>query len=68
MNATNVCDWAGARGARWRAQITALEATLAPVDGPLIEALRVDGPLRIADVGCGGGATTLEAREPFYPR
>ncbi len=35
---------------------------LAPVDEPLIGALRLeaaDWPCRIADIGCGGGATTL---------
>jgi SAM-dependent methyltransferase len=33
---------------------------LAPVDEPLLHALRLDAPLRIADIGCGGGGTTLE--------
>lgn len=33
---------------------------LQPVDGPLIRALRLDGPYRIAEIGCGGGGTTLE--------
>jgi SAM-dependent methyltransferase len=37
-----------------------MEATLAPVDEPLIRALRLDAPCSIADVGCGGGGTTLE--------
>jgi SAM-dependent methyltransferase len=32
---------------------------LAPVDAPLIGALALDAPLRIADIGCGGGGTTL---------
>jgi SAM-dependent methyltransferase len=36
-----------------------MEATLAPVDAPLIEALQLRGPCRIADVGTGGGATAL---------
>lgn len=40
-----------------------MEATLAPVDAPLIAALRLDGPLRIAELGCGGGATTLQILE-----
>lgn len=31
---------------------------LAPIDAPLISALQVNAPLRIADVGCGGGGTT----------
>jgi SAM-dependent methyltransferase len=37
-----------------------MEAMLAPVDEPLIRALRLDAPCRIADVACGGGGTTLE--------
>lgn len=53
-------DWAGERGDKWRAQLGGMEAMLAPVDAPLIQALRLDAPYRIADVGCGGGGTTLE--------
>jgi trans-aconitate methyltransferase len=37
-----------------------MEAMLAPVDEPLIRALKLDGGYRIADIGCGGGGTTLE--------
>ena len=55
-------DWAGARGEKWRGQVDGMEATLAPLDEPLISALRLDRPCGIADVGCGGGATTLEIR------
>ncbi|HEY6401603.1 MAG TPA: methyltransferase domain-containing protein [Blastocatellia bacterium] len=53
-------DWAAARGEKWRAQLSGMEAMLAPVDEPLISALRLDAPYRIADIGCGGGGTTLE--------
>lgn len=53
-------DWAAARGEKWRAQLVGMEATLAPVNEPLIRSLRLDAPLRIADIGCGGGGTTLE--------
>jgi SAM-dependent methyltransferase len=52
-------DWAAARGAKWLAQLSGMEAMLAPVDAPLIEALQLDAPFRIADIGCGGGGTTL---------
>ena len=31
-----------------------------PVNEPLIDALRIDVPCRIAEIGCGGGGTTLE--------
>jgi SAM-dependent methyltransferase len=37
-----------------------MEATLRPVDEPLIRALALDGPRRIVDVACGGGGTTFE--------
>lgn len=53
-------DWATARGEKWRKQMVGLEAMLLPVDEPLIGALRLDAPYRIADIGCGGGGTTLE--------
>jgi len=53
-------EWATARGEKWRAQLTGMEATIAPVNEPLIRALRLDAPFRIADIGCGGGGTTLE--------
>src|SRR5262249_37384261 len=55
-------DWAGARGEKWRDQVDGMEATLAPIDEPLIAALQLDRPCTIADVGCGGGGTTLEVR------
>jgi SAM-dependent methyltransferase len=51
-------NWAAARGERWRAQLVRMEAMLAPIDEPLIRALRLDTPVRVADVGCGGGGTT----------
>ncbi len=53
-------DWAAARGEKWRHQLVRLEAMLAPVDDPLIGALHLAGPCRIADLGCGGGGTSLE--------
>jgi SAM-dependent methyltransferase len=37
-----------------------MEPTLASVDEPLIRALALATPARIAEVGCGGGATTIE--------
>jgi len=53
-------EWTSARGGKWSAHAARMEAMLTPVDGPLIDALKLDGPMRIADIGCGGGATTLE--------
>jgi SAM-dependent methyltransferase len=53
-------DWSGARGEKWRAHLTGMEAMLTSVNEPLIRALDLRAPCRIADAGCGGGGTTLE--------
>ena len=53
-------DWATARGDKWLAQLSGMGAMLAPVDEPLLRALQLDAPLRIAEIGSGGGGTTLE--------
>jgi len=53
-------DWAAARGEKWLSQLAGMEATLAPVDEPLIRALQLNTPGRIADIGCGGGGTSWE--------
>jgi SAM-dependent methyltransferase len=60
MTREPVADWAAARSDKWRRQLTGLEAMLAPIDEPLIKALALTAPVRIADVGCGAGATTIE--------
>ena len=52
--------WAAARGDKWSAQLSGMESTLSPVDDPLIRALDLDAPSRIADIGCGGGGTAIE--------
>src|SRR5262245_34067024 len=53
-------EWSAERGEKWRANLSGMEAMLAPVDEPLISALPLDAPYKIADIGCGGGGTTLE--------
>jgi SAM-dependent methyltransferase len=55
----SAADWAAARGAKWRDNLRGMEASLAPVDAPLIDALELTAPCRIADLACGGGGTTL---------
>lgn len=55
----SAADWADSRGDKWLRQLPGMEATLKPVDEPLIQALHLDKPYRIADIGCGGGGTTL---------
>jgi SAM-dependent methyltransferase len=53
-------DWVGGRGERWSAHLSKMEAMLTPVDEPLLRAMHLDAPYRIADIGCGGGGTALE--------
>jgi SAM-dependent methyltransferase len=60
MTGEHIADWAAARSDKWRRQLDGLEAMLGPVDQPLIAALDLTAPLRIADIGCGSGATTRE--------
>jgi SAM-dependent methyltransferase len=51
-------DWAGDRGTQWRDQLEGMEAMLAPIDAPFVEALALNAPCRIAELACGGGGTT----------
>jgi SAM-dependent methyltransferase len=37
-----------------------MEPTLEPINQPLLTALHLDRPYKIAELGCGGGGTTLE--------
>lgn len=52
-------DWAGPRGRLWLDQLDLMEAMLAPITAPMITALALGGGDRVADIGCGGGETTL---------
>jgi SAM-dependent methyltransferase len=56
----SAADWAGARGEKWLSHLSNLETMLRPVEEPLLGALQLDAPYRIADIGCGGGGTTVE--------
>jgi SAM-dependent methyltransferase len=53
-------DWVAARGKKWRAQLSGMEAMLKPVNAVLIRALHLDASCKIAEIGCGGGGTALE--------
>jgi len=53
-------DWATSRGEQWGAHLAEMESMLAPVDEPLIAALGLELPARIAEIGCGGGGTARE--------
>ncbi len=56
----SAAEWSSARGDKWNQHRVGMEATIAPVDEPLIQALDLAAPCRIADIGCGGGATTMK--------
>ena len=60
-------EWTGERGEAWRDSMGPLEAMLAPVNAPLIDALDLDAPFRIADIGCGGGETSIALARNAYP-
>lgn len=51
--------WTAERGEKWRARLAEMEAMLIGIDPPLIEALHLNQPCRIADIGCGGGGTAI---------
>ncbi|WP_192348457.1 class I SAM-dependent methyltransferase [Algoriphagus sp. Y33] len=52
-------EWAKDRGSKWNDNLLGMEAMIAPVDVPLLDALDLDRPYYIADLGCGGGTTSL---------
>ena len=47
--------WSDSLGQSWAAHADGLEATLRPFNTALADALNMNTPLRIADIGCGGG-------------
>ncbi len=63
----NAYEWSAARGDRWLAHYAAMEATLAPIDDPLLRALALDGPAHVAEVGSGGGGTALHTLQKAHP-
>ncbi|MEM9838376.1 MAG: class I SAM-dependent methyltransferase [Pseudomonadota bacterium] len=57
-----VTGWDGERGVKWASNAERLEAMLTPVDEALIEALELKVPSRVADIGCGGGRTSMAVK------
>jgi SAM-dependent methyltransferase len=53
-------DWATTRGEKWAAHLHGIEAMLQPINQPLLAALQLDAPVRIAEIGCGAGPTAIE--------
>lgn len=54
----NSSDWVGWRGKKWSAQLNAMQAMIEPIDEALFDRIDFSQPIRVADLGCGGGATT----------
>ena len=62
-NASQFDAWNGDRGTRWVANADLRDQVLAPVADALLAAAGVVPGLRVLDVGCGCGATTLAVGE-----
>jgi SAM-dependent methyltransferase len=60
-NAEQIEAWNGAAGAKWVRYQNRLDRMLAPFGAAVVEAAAIKPGERILDVGCGCGATTLEA-------
>jgi SAM-dependent methyltransferase len=61
-------DWADAMGRRWLDHLPQFESMLAPIGAAAIEAARLKPGERVVDVGCGGGATTLDIASRLGPK
>jgi SAM-dependent methyltransferase len=60
--------WNSAGGARWASAQTRLDKMLAPVSRLLLERARPEPGMAVLDIGCGGGATTLEIAQAVGPK
>lgn len=61
-------DWAGAMGERWLAQLERFEGMIRPIGEALIERAGFRPGERVADVGCGAGATSVEIGRRVGPQ
>ena len=52
-------DWDGATGERWLGHIDAFESMIGPIGEALVARAGFAKGERVADIGCGGGATTV---------
>lgn len=60
-NAEQIEAWNGAMGAKWVRYQDRLDRMLTPFGNALLKAATISPGERIMDIGCGCGATTLEA-------
>lgn len=60
-------DWAGEMGARWLANLTGFESTIAPAGEALMAHAAYQPGERVVDIGFGGGATSLAIAQAVLP-
>ena len=60
-------DWAGDMGARWLANLAGFEGSIALIGTALLDHAGYAGGESVLDLGCGGGATTLEIARRVGP-
>ena len=60
-------DWAGEMGARWLANLTGFEDTIAPAGEALLAHAAYQPGERVVDIGFGGGATSLAIAQAVAP-
>jgi SAM-dependent methyltransferase len=60
-------DWAGEMGARWLANLTGFENTIAPAGEALLAHAAYQPGERAVDIGFGGGATSLAIAQAVAP-
>jgi ubiquinone/menaquinone biosynthesis C-methylase UbiE len=66
-NADQIAYWNGPGGRHWTDRQQAQDTLLAPVAAILIDRARVKAGMRIIDVGCGCGATTIAFAQQVGP-
>lgn len=60
-------DWAGEMGARWLANLTGFESTIAPPGEALLAHAAYRPGERVVDIGFGGGATSMAIAQAVAP-
>lgn len=60
-------DWSGEMGERWLAYLDQFEGMIAPAGKAALAKAAARPGERVMDVGCGGGATTLELAKAVQP-
>jgi SAM-dependent methyltransferase len=61
-------EWAGAMGDKWLANIDGFEGMIASIGAALMARANFAPGERVVDIGCGGGATTVEIGEAVGPQ